>query len=159
MDTLSRETRSLVMARVKSKRNRSTEWRLRALLIRTGLRGWKVSGTNLRGSPDFVFDAERLVIFADGCFWHGCPRCKKLPASNISYWHVKIARNRRRDRATTAFLRRQGWTVLRFWEHELRSLSRVAATITGALFQAQSHSDKPGGAAKSDLPKIAVALR
>ncbi len=23
--------------------------------------------------PDFVFRKERLVVFVDGCFWHGCP--------------------------------------------------------------------------------------
>jgi DNA mismatch endonuclease (patch repair protein) len=133
MDTVSPAIRSRVMAQVRSQRNRSTEWRLRGLLVRSGLRGWQVSPGDLPGSPDFVFRAERLVIFTDGCFWHGCPRCKKFPSSNVSYWDSKISRNRKRDRATSAELRRQGWTVLRFWEHDLTSLSAVAGRIEKAL--------------------------
>jgi DNA mismatch endonuclease, patch repair protein len=133
MDTVSRQTRSLVMAKVKSKRNRSTELRLRALLIQRGLRGWKVHPNDLQGSPDFAFRTERLVIFTDGCFWHGCPRCKKVPSSNAAYWDRKIARNRKRDKAVTAALRRQGWTVLRFWEHDLSTLERVAEKIEAAV--------------------------
>ncbi len=133
MDTVSRQTRSLVMAKVKSKRNRSTEWRLRAMLVRNGLRGWKVHPEDLPGSPDFAFPAERLVIFTDGCFWHGCPRCKKVPSSNIAYWDRKIAGNHKRDKAVGTALRRQGWTVLRVWEHELNSLELVAARIEKAL--------------------------
>ena len=133
MDSVSPEIRSRVMARVKSKRNRSTEWRLRGLLIRSGLRGWRVNPDDLPGSPDFVFPTERLVIFTDGCFWHGCPRCKRTPSSNVSYWERKISGNRKRDTATSAELRRQGWTVLRFWEHDLASLKAVADQIEEAL--------------------------
>lgn len=133
MDTISPAIRSRVMAQVRSKRNRSTEWRIRALLVRSGVRGWEVNPDDLPGAPDFVFRSERVVIFTDGCFWHGCPRCKKVPSSNTEYWDAKIARNRRRDRATTAALRRQGWTVLRLWEHDLRSLRPVAHRIQAAL--------------------------
>src|SRR5579863_2195869 len=133
MDTVSPATRSRVMARVRSQRNRSTEWRLRGLLVRNGLRGWEVNPADLQGSPDFVFRDERVVIFTDGCFWHGCPRCKKMPSSNASYWANKIARNRARDRETSAALRRQGWTVLRYWEHDLVTLSAVAAQIKAVL--------------------------
>ncbi len=129
MDTVSRHTRSLVMAKVKSKRNRSTEWRLRALLIQSGLRGWKVHPHDLPGSPDFVFRVEGLVIFTDGCFWHGCPRCKKVPSSNVAYWSSKIERNRTRDRAVTGELRGLGWRVLRLWEHELAPINSVVQRI------------------------------
>jgi DNA mismatch endonuclease (patch repair protein) len=121
------------MAQIRSRRNRSTEWRVRALLIRSGLRGWQVNPEDLPGTPDFAFRAERLAIFTDGCFWHGCPRCKRVPSSNTAYWGRKIARNRKRDRATTAALRRQGWTVLRLWEHDLASLRKVADRIRSAL--------------------------
>ena len=133
MDTVSRQVRSSVMSKVKSKRNRSTEWRLRGLLIQSGLRGWEVHPDGLAGAPDFVFRAERLVIFTDGCFWHGCPRCRRVPSSNTEYWDGKIARNRKRDRLVNAALRQQGWTVLRIWEHELNVLNVVAARIEKAL--------------------------
>jgi DNA mismatch endonuclease (patch repair protein) len=142
MDTVSRQVRSSVMSKVKSKRNRSTEWRLRGLLVRHGLRGWQVNPRDLPGAPDFVFRAERLVIFTDGCFWHGCPRCDKVPSSNVSYWDSKIARNRKRDKATSAKLRRQGWTVLRFWEHDLASLGAVADRIEMALHFKPQRQDR-----------------
>lgn len=133
MDTVAPSVRSRVMAQVRSKRNRSTEWRVRALLVRSGIRGWEVNPDDLPGAPDFVFRSERLVIFTDGCFWHGCPRCRKVPSSNTIYWDSKIERNRKRDRAATAALRRHGWTVLRFWEHELRSLKHVERRIKKAF--------------------------
>lgn len=133
MDTVSVETRSAVMAKVKSRGTRSTEWRLRASLIRAGVRGWTVNPQALPGSPDFVFPAEALVVFTDGCFWHGCCKCKRIPSSNVDYWDRKIQRNRRRDRAVTAQLRRDGWTVLRLWEHQLKSPRTAISRIMDCL--------------------------
>ena len=129
MDTVSRKTRSWVMSRVRSNRNRSTEWRLRAALVRAGIRGWTLSGAGLPGNPDFVFPKRRVVVFVDGCFWHGCRRCDRTPSSNVDYWTAKIERNRRRDRRVAAELRRGGWKVVRVWEHELRSLDKVVKKI------------------------------
>lgn len=73
MDTVSPEIRSRVMAKVRSHRNRSTEWRLRSALVRVGIRGWTLNMADLIGKPDFVFPIQRLVMFVDGCFWHGWP--------------------------------------------------------------------------------------
>lgn len=133
MDTVSRQTRSLVMSRVKSKGNRSTEWRLRASLIRAGVKGWKVNPRDISGLPDFAFPVEGVVVFTDGCFWHGCPTCKRTPSSNVDYWDRKIRRNRDRDTNVTATLRRQGWKVLRVWEHQLDSLDTVVHRIARLL--------------------------
>lgn len=133
MDTVSPAIRSRVMAQVRSRHNRSTEWRVRALLVRSGFRDWQVNPEDVPGAPDFVFRSKRVAIFTDGCFWHGCPRCKKVPSSNTAYWSGKIGRNRKRDRTTTAALRRQGWTVLRFWEHELSVLENVQRRIERAI--------------------------
>jgi hypothetical protein len=55
----------------------------------------------------------------DSCFWHGCPRCYRRPASNRAYWDAKVQGNRARDRMVNRALRRAGWRVLRIWEHEL----------------------------------------
>src|ERR1035438_2640571 len=118
MDSIPPEIRSRVMAQVRSQRNRSTEWRLRSALVRAGIRGWTLNAADVTGRPDFVFPTQRLAVFVDGCFWHGCPKCKRVPSSNTSYWDRKIERNRSRDRAVNATLRRDGWRLLRIWEHQ-----------------------------------------
>jgi DNA mismatch endonuclease, patch repair protein len=129
VDTVSPETRSRVMAKVKSQRNRSTEWRLRSALVRAGIRGWELNPSDVPGKPDFVFRAERVVVFVDGCFWHGCPQCERTPSSNTAYWERKISGNRERDRTNTRALRRNGWKVLRVWEHQLNSMDALIARI------------------------------
>ena len=120
MDNVSPRVRSRTMAAVKSTGNRSTERVLRARLVRGGLRGWRLHAKDVAGCPDFVFDATRLAVFVDGCFWHGCPSCHRPPSSNQEYWTKKVERNTTRDRRNTRLLRKDGWRVLRVWEHELK---------------------------------------
>lgn len=129
MDTVSPATRSRVMAQVRSQRNRSTEWRLRACLIRAGIRGWKLNPLDIPGKPDFVFRDERLIVFVDGCYWHGCPKCYRRPSSNTEYWDAKVAGNRARDAKVASQLKRDGWRVLRIWEHQLNDLNSVLGKI------------------------------
>jgi DNA mismatch endonuclease (patch repair protein) len=71
-----------------------------------------------RRRGDIVFTRRRIVVFIDGCFWHGCPEHYVLPKANRSFWSMKIAGNRARDRDTGNRLRAAGWTVVRHWEHE-----------------------------------------
>ena len=119
-DNLSPDDRKKAMRAVKSQRT-SLERCLRGILISNGFRGWKVNPPDLVGHPDFAFEEERLAVFVDGCFWHGCPTCKRpLPKSNENYWRQKIQRNVDRDRSTTAKLRSSGWGVIRIWGHELK---------------------------------------
>jgi DNA mismatch endonuclease (patch repair protein) len=88
----------------------------------------------LPGKPDFVFYRARVVVFCDGDFWHGrdfaARRARLQTGANAEYWIAKISRNRARDREQAATLRRLGWTVLRFWESDIRgNPERVARTI------------------------------
>jgi DNA mismatch endonuclease, patch repair protein len=145
VDSVSPEIRSTVMARVRSSGNRSTEWRLRAALIQAGIRGWSMNSTEVCGKPDFVFRAQQVAVFVDGCFWHGCGACKRIPGSNVSYWGEKIARNRKRDRKVTRALRESGWTVLRIWEHQLTDLGSVLKRIDIALGCVRGRTAKSGG--------------
>lgn len=133
MDTVSPETRSRVMAQVRSQRNRSTEWRLRACLIRGGIRGWTLNPSDISGKPDFAFRNERVLVFVDGCYWHGCPTCYRRPSSHTEYWDAKVQRNRARDVKTTAQLKQDGWRVLRIWEHQLSSMNSVLKKIRTML--------------------------
>nr|BFF12261.1 hypothetical protein GCM10025699_35640 [Microbacterium flavescens] len=67
---------------------------------------------------DIVFTQQRVAVFVDGCFWHGCPEHYRVPSTNSSYWGPKIEKNAARDRHAVAALTSRGWLVLRYWEHE-----------------------------------------
>ncbi|HOX58137.1 MAG TPA: very short patch repair endonuclease [Candidatus Paceibacterota bacterium] len=125
-------TRSQIMARVRSRGNESTELNLIKILRSAGLRGWRRHWP-VFGSPDFAFPKARLAVFVDGCFWHGCPKCYRAPASNVPYWRQKIERNRKRDLRVKGELRKRGWTVMRFWECQLRKAGRITNRIRTAL--------------------------
>lgn len=130
-------TRSFNMSRVRSHSNRSTEIRLAELFRAAGIVGWR-RRYQLFGKPDFVFPAQRVAVFVDGCFWHGCSKgCRPLPRSS-RFWRDKIAANIRRDRLVTSTLRQLGWNVIRIWEHALRPCNkaqgdRVLSRIKSAI--------------------------
>jgi DNA mismatch endonuclease (patch repair protein) len=108
------------MSRIRSKRNATTELKLISLLRVARLRGWR-RNVSLPGKPDFVFPKVKLVVFVDGCFWHGhgCGRNLK-PKRNVVLWRRKITGNQRRDRCVNRKLRAAGWCVVRIWECDLR---------------------------------------
>jgi DNA mismatch endonuclease (patch repair protein) len=125
--------RSRQMGAVRGKGNFTTEVRARAMLVRAGLQGWCMHPSDVDGRPDFYFSAERLALFLDGCFWHGCRRCGHVPRTNSRFWAAKIERNQERDRAVGRALRAQGIRVLRIWEHAARErgwLDRLRRHIT-----------------------------
>lgn len=74
--------------------------------------------TGVRRKADIVFDEARIVIFVDGCFWHGCPLHGTWPKKNEAFWREKIETNQRRDEDTNRRLQEAGWLVIRAWEHE-----------------------------------------
>lgn len=113
-------SRGQLMARVRSQGNETTENRLASLLRKAGLSGWR-RHRPLPGRPDFVWPKAKIAVFVDGCFWHGHDCGKNVtPKTNAEAWRTKITRNKARDRETRSILRRQGWTVLRIWECQLR---------------------------------------
>lgn len=126
-DVFSPAKRSAVMSQIRSRGNRDTELALVALLRVEKLGGWR-RGVPLVGKPDFVWRRERVAVFVDGCFWHGCPRHGRTPTSRQEYWVPKLTRNAQRDRAVTRALRAAGWKVLRIWECDL-ARKRVARTM------------------------------
>lgn len=116
------------MSTIRGRRNKSTELALVAIFRLHGITGWR-RHLNLPGRPDFVFRRDRLVIFVDGCFWHGCPAHSRHVSASGKYWIEKIARNRERDRRVRRVLRASGWRVIRIWEHDLRYPSRVLSRL------------------------------
>ena len=162
-DVFTKRKRSEVMSRIRGRGNKETELALAKLLRKHGITGWRrhqpivfsASRTkhwrsetprrSFRGNPDFVFPRQRVAVFVDGCFWHGCPihsnparwlKKSSMKADSTScssrlrgespsartgraFWTNKLRANIARDRFVTRQLRRQGWTLLRVWEHQL----------------------------------------
>ena len=127
-DVFTKAKRSAVMSRIRGRGNKETEIALMKLLRRHHVTGWR-RNQKVFGRPDFLFMRNRLALFVDGCFWHGCPRCYRRPKSNRKFWDSKIARNRERDREVSRELRRLGWRVVRIWGHSLEFPERIAMQI------------------------------
>lgn len=120
-DTLSKEERSRVMAKVKS-RDTKPEKKVRSLLFSLGFR-FRLCQKNLPGKPDIVLKKYKTVVFVHGCFWHGHENCKKarVPKSNVEFWKNKIERNKQRFNEVAGQLRAQGWKVVVVWECEIEN--------------------------------------
>ncbi|MDP1671614.1 MAG: very short patch repair endonuclease [Burkholderiales bacterium] len=117
-DIFSKSKRSEVMSRIRGSGNKETELALAKIFRKHGVTGWR-RNQPLFGKPDFTFRRQRSVVFVDGCFWHGCPKHSTMPASNRAFWMRKLTANKARDLLVTKTLRREGWRVIRVWEHEL----------------------------------------
>ena len=131
-DVLTPEQRKRNMSRIRGK-NTSPELKLRKMLWESGLRGYRVH-YKLPGKPDIVFTRKKVVVFVDGCFWHKCPVCFRPPETNAEFWNEKLQKNVERDLKVTKELEDLGWTVLRFWEHEVKKTPEdVVARILLAL--------------------------
>lgn len=129
------------MSLVKGRGNRSTEMVVSRQLTEWAITGWEGHPPGVPGKPDFYFPAERLAIFVDGCFWHGCPHCqRRMPANRREFWEQKIAENRLRDGRTTRVLRGMGIQVTRIWEHALRGAT-WKSSLRRFLTKAGIHSD------------------
>lgn len=118
-DTFSIVERSAVMKKVKSSGNKSTERKMLEIFKLKSIKGWRRNYPVI-GKPDFVFLAKKIAIFTDGCFWHG-HHCRNItPKQNQAYWDKKRFRNNQRDKFITKLFESRGWTVLRFWECDIK---------------------------------------
>ena len=135
-------TDSRTAQRMAKQRTRDTaaEVQLRRLLHARGLR-YRVDAA-IPGLPrrraDLTFATSRVIVFVDGCFWHGCQEHKSPPQNNADWWATKLARNVERDRETDAHLVEQGWQVVRIWEHE--DPECAADRVEAAVRSGQSRS-------------------
>ncbi len=100
------------------RKDTSIEIMFRKALWRRGVR-YRKNCKNILGTPDVAIKKYRLAVFCDGDFWHG----KEYHGvkSHERFWNEKIKRNQERDLEYTIRLRDAGWTVLRFWESEIRN--------------------------------------
>ena len=132
MDTFSKQKRSEIMSRIKNK-DSGIETLFRKELWRNGFRYRKNSGKYF-GKPDVVLKKYKSVVFIDSCFWHGCKEHCRMPKSNRAYWNKKIQGNRKRDKSVNKDLRKEGWLVVRIWEHDvLHHLQSVIKKIITSI--------------------------
>ena len=136
-DFLSKETRSRVMARIRS-RDTSPELALRRALHAEGVRGWRCHAKQLPGKPDLAFTRWKVAVFVDGCFWHGHPDFF-TPGKSGAYWDAKIARTKERDAQANRALTALGWKVVRLWDFEVeQDLAGCIERVVAVLADAQS---------------------
>lgn len=133
MDIMSPEKRSRLMSRVRS-RDTGPEMLLRRALWSAGYRYRLGHRLKLPGKPDLVFPRARLAVYVDGCFWHACPEHATQPTTRSEWWREKIQGNVSRDRRVDAQMAELGWTVMRFWEHEVENdVDLVVQKIAGFM--------------------------
>ena len=113
-----KQKRSRIMSSIKSE-NTSLEVSFRKILNKNDLKGYRLHYYIL-GKPDIAFVSKKVAIFIDGDFWHGYnwKELGRIPPKN--YWQAKISRTILRDLNYTKQLKKDGWRVLRFWEHEIK---------------------------------------
>lgn len=120
--------------RANRRRDTQPELAVRRLVHAAGLRyrvDYPPLSDHRRLRADLVFTRARVAVFIDGCFWHGCPRHHTVAKRNAEFWAAKVAGNRARDERVTSMLEAEGWTVLRFWEHDEPALA--ASAIVAAV--------------------------
>jgi len=117
-DKFSKAKRSAIMSRIRSK-NTSLEIEFRKLLWKNGLGRYRIH-YNLPGKPDIVYVSKKIVIFLDGDFWHGYNWKKLGKVPPRKYWQKKIQKNIDRAKKYNKMLKKDGWKVIRIWEHEVK---------------------------------------
>jgi len=131
-DIFSKEKRSWVMSRIRSTETKA-EVQLQKSLREHGLR-FRKHCKKLPGNPDVVFPKQKVAVFVDGVFWHGYNWKVLGKVPKAGYWRKKISRNMERDKKTSAMLKKMGWKVLRFWEHQtLKETERCTKKIIAVV--------------------------
>lgn len=134
---------SRIMRAIKSK-DTKPELVLRKALSKEKMH-YRVNYKCLPGKPDIVFTKYKIVVFCDGDFWHGHNWALRGMSSfedelngYSDYWKNKILRNVERDEEINKELRFLGWTVLRFWESDIKKDAGECVTaIKEKIFEQQ----------------------
>ena len=138
-DTFDAQKRSEIMSKVHGK-NTTPELKVRKILFSLGFR-YRLHRDDLPGKPDIVMPKYNVVIFVNGCFWHGCPNCKHAqirPKNNADYWNKKLDRNIQRDRINYEKLKELGWRVLVIWECTIKKMTKNDEEAIAIIAQLES---------------------
>ena len=116
-DVFTPEKRSEIMSKIRSKNTKAE------ILVFKELQRRKIyfqkHYKRAVGNPDIALPRKKKAVFIDGDFWHGYQFSKQKKRLPKKYWQGKIENNIKRDRRIRAKLKREGWQVLRVWEHEM----------------------------------------
>lgn len=135
-DAFSKKKRSEIMGKIRSK-NTKPELLVRKFLFSKGFR-YRINQKNLPGKPDIVLKKYKIVIFVNGCLWHGHKNCKRfiMPKSRTNYWKPKIENNKKNDKKNKTLLRKLGWNIIEIWtcqllkSKEMKTLENIYMKIT-----------------------------
>jgi DNA mismatch endonuclease (patch repair protein) len=116
--------RSRNMRAIKGKNTRP-EILIRKALHACGLR-FRLHNKDLPGSPDLVLKKYKVLIFINGCFWHG-HKChlSKVPSTRTDFWLKKISANISRDAHTYQALLQSDWRFAVIWECALKGRTKL----------------------------------
>lgn len=138
MDVHSQAQRRRNMQAIRSK-NTKIEVLLGQALWKAGFR-YRKHSSKILGKPDFSMKKYKIVIFCDSEFWHGknWEVAQHKIGSNKEFWLKKIQGNIDRDIKVNLELKKQGWTVLRFWEKEIKkNLQKCLQIVEEAIAAAR----------------------
>ena len=134
MDKLTKAQRHKCMSAIRSK-DTKPELLLRKALWHRGIRyrkNYKVCGYQV----DIAITKYKIAVFCDGTFWHGKDGDGSQVATNTKFWRDKIQRNKERDLEATILLRDNGWSVLRFWDDEIKkNLDKCLNKVVGEVWK------------------------
>lgn len=127
-DQYNEEKRSEIMSSIGSE-DTDIEKTVRRLLWHDGYR-YRTNVRDVPGTPDICHKGNKIAVFLDGCFWHGCPECDESPEKNSEFWQNKFEENQRKREEVKKELSSKGWNILEFWGHEIKENPReVVDTI------------------------------
>tara|TARA_B100001964_G_C13930117_1_gene464175 strand:- start:218 stop:625 length:408 start_codon:yes stop_codon:yes gene_type:complete len=118
MDNLTKEQRRKNMQNIRSKGTLPEQIIMRELQRRKIYFARHVD--SIIGKPDIVFRRKKVIVFVDSDFWHGHPKRFIMPKSNLEYWKKKLDRNKKRDKEVNKILEKNGYKVIRVWEHDVK---------------------------------------
>ena len=116
-DIFSKKKRSEIMSKIRSKNTKVEK------LIFKELRRKKIYFQKHYKGPfgniDIALPKKKRAVFIDGGFWHGHDFKNLKKRLSKDFWLPKIEGNMKRDRISRNKLRRNGWEVLKIWEHDI----------------------------------------
>lgn len=115
-DVHTKKQRSYNMSMIKSSKTQP-ELKIKKLMKSLG---FSYQPKEILGEPDFADGKRKIAVFIDGCFWHKCPKHFVKPRSNVKFWETKIKTNVKRDKKVKEKLIKEGWRVIRVWEHDIK---------------------------------------